>query len=115
MNKYQKELIDKCEPYIVGTLFDALYIIPSGVLYNGFWGKSKSFNSIYVVCRDCVKEKFYLIGNEYPIDILDLYGLHLTADVPTKLNCLRFHTTLHRSRLVIKEILSELTIEEVKL
>lgn len=114
MNKYQKELINKCEPYIAGTFFNAFYIIPGGVRYNGFWGKSETFNKIYVVCEDYKNKKFYLLGDKYQIDIIDLCGLHLNADVPAKLNCLRFYSILYSHKLVIREIISAPAIEEVK-
>lgn len=115
MNKYQKELIEKCEQYEVGTPFDELYIIPSGVLYNGFWGKN-GYNRIYLVCG--VKDKVYLVGKEYQIDVLQFGDFlkptsALNCDIPNKLNCVRF---VHhgRSRFVIKDVLSSSVTIEVE-
>ena len=115
MNKYQKELIDKCEPYPVGTPFDVLYIIPSGVSYNGFWGKN-GYNKIYLVCRDTKNDKWYIVGDEYECDVLS-FNNHsnykdvpaLRADIPNKLNCL---CVVGKRRLVFNVILSNMTLED---
>lgn len=119
MNKYQKELIEKCEQYEVGTPFDNLYIIPSGVLYNGFWGKN-GYNKIYLVCSVCKDndEKFYLVGKKCQIDVLQFGDYFKPAlatfncDIPNKLNCVRLFC--YGKRFVIKDILSSLTIEVIK-
>lgn len=122
MNKYQKELIEKCEPYEVGTPFDNLYIIPSGKLYNGFWGKN-GYNKIYLVCgvHEDNEDKFYLVGKKHQVDVLD-FGDYLkqhtltvlSCDIPNKLNCVRlFH--LGRKKFVIRDVLSTVTIEEIEI
>lgn len=113
MNKYQKELIEKCEQYEAGTPFDELYIIPSGVLYNGFWGKN-GYNRIYLVCG--VKDKVYLVGKEYQIDVLDFGDflkpiLALNCDIPNKLNCVRFFCNSRSQHFVIKDVASSVVIE----
>ena len=108
MNKYQKELIARCETYPLGTPFDCLYIIPSGKLYNGFWGKN-GYNKIYLVCQVHIEgqgDKYYLIGNEYEIDVVELPNTRF--DIPEKLNCIRCFADKH---FVINEILSALTVE----
>lgn len=117
MNKYQKELIEKCEQYEVGTPFDNLYIIPSGVLYNGFWGKN-GYNKIYLVCsvRKDNYEKFYLVGKEYQIDVLQFGDFlknipALNCDIPNKLNCVRFFCIDRTKHFVIKDVVSSVVIE----
>lgn len=117
MNKYQKELIEKCEQYELGTPFDNLYIIPSGVSYNGFWGKN-GYNKIYLVCGvyEDNDEKFYLVGKEYQVDILhfgDLSNpLALNCDIPNKLNCVRFFC-YGRKHFVINDVVSSVKIEVI--
>ena len=108
MNKEQKELIAKCEPYVDGTPFKSFYVIPSGKLYTGFWGKN-GFNKIYIICRN--GDKLYLVG-EYQCDVLDILPLHsLHIDVPHKFNALLFvgnyEFVIHNSNV------STITIEEV--
>lgn len=120
MNKYQKELIEKCEPYEVGTPFDNLYIIPSGVSYNGFWGKN-GYNKIYLVCgvHKDNDDKFYLVGEEYQVDVLQFGDflkptLALSCDIPNKLNCVRFFCLGRSKHFVIKDVLSSVTIEVIQ-
>lgn len=119
MNKYQKELIEKCEPYPIGMPFQSFYVIPSGVSYNGFWGKN-GYNKIYIVCtiydEKQDKEKFYLVGEKYQVDVLQLGDflkptLAISCDIPNKLNCLHFFNLDRSKKFVIKDVLSSVVIE----
>ena len=110
MNKKQKELIAQCKPYPLGTPFDCLYIIPSGKLYNGFWGKN-GYNKIYLVCQVQIKDKddeYYLIGDKYEIDVVSLPNIEF--DIPKELNCVRCFVGSGK-RFVINTILSSLDVE----
>lgn len=123
MNKYQKELIAKCEPYVEGTPFDYLYVIPAGKLYNGFWGKN-GYNKIYLVCKDIdsktKEEKCYLIGDACQVDVVHLGEYHevdrsvYKFDVIPKLNCTRIYTFASNKKLVVKCILSCIEVTEVE-
>ena len=120
MNKYQKELIAKCVEYPEGTPFDYLYIIPSGKMYNGYWGKN-GYNDIYLVAEsisDSLDEsKYYFIGKG--VDIVTLGDWrnkfkkeYFKFDIPEKLNCIRLYNV--GTTMTIKESdLSCITIDTV--
>lgn len=117
MNKYQKELIEKCEQYKEGTPFNVLYIIPSGVAFNAF-GEKNGYNNIYLVCgtHQGEDEKFYVVGKEHQIDVVQ-FGDFLTpavtlrCDVPNKLNCARFFCHVRNKHFVIKNVASFVAVE----
>lgn len=117
MNKYQKELIEKSKPYIPEMPFDYLYIIPSGKLYNGFWGKN-GHNSIYIVCgvHKEHEDEYYLIGKDYQVDVLDFMDfskqtMAISCDIPNKINCVRFFCLGNKEKFVVKDILSSIKVE----
>lgn len=92
------------------------YIIPSGVSYNGFWGKN-GYNKIYLVCgvHKDNDEKFYLVGEEYQVDVLQFGEIDkpmtmLSCDIPNKLNCVRFFCLYRSKHFVIKDVLSSVIL-----
>lgn len=109
MTKTQKQLIAKCEPYVDGTLFSSFYVIPSGKLYKGSWGKN-GFNQIYIICKN--EDKLYLVGG-CQCDVLHITPLrNIHIEVPNKSNTISFWG---RNKFIIKNSnLSTVTIEEVK-
>ena len=117
MNKYQKELIAKCKPYPLGTPFHNLYIIPSGKKYNGFWGKN-GFNKIYLVCSvhkpDDDDDEYYLIGQDYDVDVLQFDAILMSCDVPSETNCVRLFCVDRNKRFVINEVLSSIIVEVIE-
>ena len=114
MNKYQKELIEKCEPYVDGTPFRDLYIIPGGKLYRGFWGIN-GYNRFYLVCvsRD---DKHYVIGVNYQIDSGWFASKEmLNFDIPKHLDCVRFWPGYSGADFVIKDSgVSTIIIEQIE-
>ena len=93
MNKFQKEIIAKCEPYKEGTLFDELYVIPANK-YTGFcyYAKSKcQYQRILLVCYAYKDNKWYVSSSDYQCDLLSIVQL---GDVP-----IRFDVPLHTNTL----------------
>ena len=108
MNKALKELIAQCEPYVDGTPFSSAYLIPSGKLYNGFWGKN-GFNKFYIVCNE--GDKHYLVGGCAECDLVEIRPLSTAYfDIPNQYNALLVRGNF--KFVIFNSTLSIITIEE---
>lgn len=90
MNKRLKGLIERAEVYNQ-ELLDDLFIIPSGKVYNGFWGKN-GYNKIILIGRNLKEAKAYRIDTDIQHDIIHFsyikeFGIKI--DIPTEYNCVR--------------------------
>ena len=113
MNKKTKEFIEQAIPYELGTLLGSIYIISTGKLYKGFWGKN-GYNNIIVIGRGYGQDdNLYLINKDYECDVLFFYkmGEHMSSaklDIPHDLNCVHiWFSPVHA--IYFDEIVSGLT------
>ena len=108
MNKACKKLIEKAKPYN-GEEIGMLYIINSGKLYRGFWGKN-GYNKIIVIgsSRKPHNEpvEYYNLSENYDIDKVSIEDLveheRCNIDIEHKYNCVRvwFNKTITRELLL---------------
>lgn len=85
-----KELIDKAEPFAEGD-YDMFLLIPSGRMYDGFWGKN-GYDSIIILGKLREVENWTRIDNEAS-DVFTMqlreYNGHVNFDIPHDLGCFR--------------------------
>ena len=85
-----KKIIETADEYMPGydgkLVFDTVYLISSGKLYDGFWGKN-GYNEFIVLGK--INDHYYKIDLcQYDVVTLeDMY--HIIVDIPHDLNCIR--------------------------
>lgn len=115
MNKACKEFIEKSKPYN-GEKLTSIYIINSGKLYRGFWGKN-GYNKIIVIgCRSTEDGKeYYNVSNDYEVDVVRIQELvehdQCHIDISNKLGCI--HIWFNKT-MKLNMLLSDLVMEIVK-
>ena len=115
MTKACKELIEKAKHYN-GEELTSIYIINSGRLYSGFWGKN-GFNKIIVIgCRSTEDGKeYYNVSNDYEVDVVRIQELaehdQCNIDISNKLGCI--HIWFNKT-MKLNTLLSDLVMEIVK-
>lgn len=83
-----KELIDKAEPFAEGD-YDMFLLIPSGRMYDGFWGKN-GYDSIIILGKLREVETWTRIDSGAS-DVFTMqlreYNGHVNFDIPHDLGC----------------------------
>lgn len=90
MNKACKELIENAQTYNCQEI-KTLYIINSGRLYNGLWGKN-GYNNI-IVLGEAKDKNFYILSSKHQTDVVNVQSLFenetCSIDISGKYNCVR--------------------------
>lgn len=112
MTKKEKELIKDAiivdNKELLKLSFDSIYMINSGKLYNGSWGKTGYNNIILLgVTKD---NKIIKITNDIDVDIFELnatnfeYGIKF--EIPKETNCFHIYILSERYNFKIKNMCS---------
>ena len=113
MTKKEKELINEAiivdNKELLKLSFESIYMINSGKLYNGFFGKNGYNNIILLgVTRD--DNKIINITNSSHVDVFELdatnfeYGIKF--EIPSETNCFHIYTLSKRYNFKIEDMLS---------
>ena len=109
MKKALKELIENAQEYN-GELLTSLLIIPSGKLYDGFWGKN-GYEYVNVIgCKvDGGQRTHYKITID-KADVVNVFAVEIDSiDIPHELGCV--HISFNKPIVCTENNLSSCTFE----
>lgn len=121
MNSKEKKLIERAiiledKNEMFNLNYKNIYIINSGKLYDGFWGKN-GYKSIIVLALD-THDRLINISRNYECDSFEIktqyeYG-YPRFDIPKDDNCFRIFLLSNKCVFKLKHALSDITFEVVK-
>lgn len=112
MTKYLKEIINNSVPYELGKPLHSIYIISTGKLYQGFWGKN-GYNGIIIIGSSGKDNRFYHVNGEYEVDVIRL-GENVEIDgmeIPHNVNCIHIW---FKNQVCFTDVLSTMIVEQYK-
>lgn len=121
MTKKEKKLIERAiiledEKEMFNLNYKSIYIINSGKLYDGFWGKN-GYKSIIVLGLD-EEKRLINISRNYQCDAFEIktqYELgYPRFDIPKDDNCFRIFLLSSNFVFKLKHALSDITFEVVR-
>ena len=121
MTEKEKKLIERAiiledEKEMFNLNYKSIYIINSGKLYDGFWGKN-GYKSIIVLGLD-EEERLINISRNYQCDVFDIktqyeFG-YPRFDIPKDDNCFRIFLLERKYVFKLTHALSDISFEVVR-
>lgn len=120
MNSKEKKLIEKAiileEREMFNLQYNCIYIINSGKLYNGFWGKN-GYKSIIVLALD-THDRLINISRNYECDAFEIktqyeFG-YPRFEIPKNDNCFKIYLLAKEYVFKLTHALSDISFEVIK-
>lgn len=120
MTSKEKNLIERAiiledENEMFNLKYRNIYIINTGKLYDGFWGKN-GYNSIIVLALD-MDNRLINISRNYQCDAFDIKSQYEYAnprfDIPNDENCFRIFLLTNKHHFKLTHALSDISFEVV--